>query len=291
MLAKADELPLGRGWQYEVKWDGVRCTATVSEGRVAMQSRSAKTDYAKRYPQIAAQLAQLYDGVYDGELVTLDENGETFGLSRGSEPALVLFDVIESEGHDQRGRPLSDRRELLEAILAEFDELDRLVLSPVFYDGEALLEWAEQRGIEGIMAKRRSSRYREGSRTGDWVKVKVRPEQEFVVCGWTDGKGSRRGRIGGLVLGYYDDSGALVYCGRAGCRTDHDQRIARALSPRATAPFERGVPKEERDAHWCEPELVVQVAFQRWTDDGRLWHPSFKRIRDDKEPRDVGRAA
>jgi bifunctional non-homologous end joining protein LigD len=140
--------------------------------------------------------------------------------------------------------------------------------------------------LEGIVAKRRSSPYRQNSRAGEWVKVKVRPEQEFVVVGWTPGKNGRAGRIGGLILAYYDGDD-LVYAGRAGGGDQFDRELETKLatvdeSPLAVVP--KAVPRERT---WVHPDLVVQVAYQRWTEDGVLWHPVLKTIRDDKSPRQV----
>ena len=298
MLAKAGELPVGDGWLYEVKWDGVRCVAEVVDGTVSMQSRSAKTDWTQQFPAIAEALERLpFDVVLDGEIVTPDENGYTFGLAAGAGSRVaarfVVFDVLSCFGTDTMAMPLDDRRKVLDviapALAAEGPGV--LELSPTFTDGEALLDWVAARGLEGIVAKRRSSRYIEGRRGDEWLKVKVRREQEFVVCGWTPGKNGRAGRIGGLVLGMYAEDGTLVYCGRAGMAEKHDDEMEKLLG---FAPFMAAqwcpfltVPREERDAFWVKPEVVVQVAYQRWTDEGRLQHPVMKAIRHDKEPREV----
>ena len=294
MLAKAGELPVGDGWLYEIKWDGVRCTATVVDGVVSMQSRSALTDWTQQFPAIAEALGRLpFDVVLDGEIVTPDESGHTFGLAAGAgsrvAARLVVFDVLSCFGSDTKAMPLTDRRKVLEMLGPAFaaEGPGVLEISPTFTDGEALLGWVATHGLEGIVAKRKSSRYIEGRRGDEWLKVKVRREQEFVVCGWTPGKNGRAGRIGGLVLGMYDRyDGSLVYCGRAGMAEAYDAELEAALLPRSETPFPV-VPREERDAYWVEPELVVQVAYQRWTPEGRLQHPVMKSIRRDKDARDV----
>jgi len=295
MLAKASELPVGDDWLYEIKWDGVRCVAEIVDGQVTMTSRSAKTDWTQQFPAIMEALERLpFDVVLDGEIVTPDENGHTFGLAAGAgsrvAARLIVFDVLECFGTSTRAMPLDDRRKLLDEVISPVlahEGPGVLEVSPTFSDGEGLAIWVAANGLEGIVAKRRSSRYIEGRRGDEWLKWKVRREQEFVVCGWTAGKNGRSGRIGGLVLGLYDDDGSLVYCGRAGMAEKHDEEMERALTQLAKpCPFP-AVPKEEREATWVEPELVVQVEYQRWTDEGRLQHPVMKSIRHDKEPRDV----
>lgn len=287
MMAKVGELPAGDGWQYEIKWDGFRCVATVKDGVVTMQSRSAKTELSDRFPNVARDLATLPDCVIDGEVVVFDEDGFTFGIpaADGRAGSLVAFDVLEDDGESVRHLPLRERRQILKRLL--HDAPESLGVSPAFDDGEQLLGWCAERGLEGIVAKRTESRYAEGTRRGEWLKIKLRVEQEFVVCGWTDGKNGRTGRIGGLVLGYWDD-GVLRYAGRTGSRDDHESLLRERLVA-GDCPLTAGVPGEERGAHWVEPTEVVQVAFQRWTDDGRLWHPIFQRMRDDKDAADVVR--
>jgi bifunctional non-homologous end joining protein LigD len=287
MLARpADELPVGY-WSYEVKWDGVRCVARVGADGVTMQSRSGKTDYASRFAHVGEQLIELQDCVLDGELVTFDGQGRTFGLARGAGPAAyVVFDLLERDGASVRTMAIELRRELLDDLFSAA-RLENVIRSPVFRDGPALMRHVAEQGMEGVVAKRDGSMYLDGKRSPYWLKVKLRPEQEFVVVGWTDGKGERAGRIGGLVLGYWEHE-ELRYAGRVGCRTDMDAAVKAAVTPIGSTPLSV-LPKEERDAHWCRPELVVQVAFQRWTEDGRLWHPICRGLRDDVNPDDVRR--
>jgi len=295
MLAKAGLLPVGDGWQFEVKWDGYRCVATVAGGVVVLQSRSGKTDYTEQFPRVAAELAELPDCVVDGELVVLDGNGdssfERMGAKGGA--SFVLFDLLEVAGEDARQRPLVLRRSLLEVLVASLPSgSETVVVSPAFGDGEALLAWASDRRLEGVVAKRLSSRYQEGARCDDWIKVKLRCEQEFVVAGYTPGEGALAGTVGALVLGYHDDAGVLQYAGRVGTGfTDAERnRIFDTVLPAPRAALE--APRAEaRGVVWVRPLLVAQVEFQRWTEDGRLWHPSYKGLRDDKRPADVRREA
>jgi bifunctional non-homologous end joining protein LigD len=164
----------------------------------------------------------------------------------------------------------------------------------VFENGEALLETAKQKAMEGIVCKRADSVYAEGKRPDTWLKLKIRMEQEFVVLGWTEGKNGFAGTVGALILGVYDGDD-LVFCGKAGTGLgsyDRDRMYAELGQAQVVDRSQYvGVPpdKEYREAHWIEPTLVVQVAFQRWTRDGRLWHPSIQYQRDDKDPREVVR--
>jgi bifunctional non-homologous end joining protein LigD len=166
-------------------------------------------------------------------------------------------------------------------------------LSPVFEDGEALLAEVAERRLEGVVSKPKSSRYVDGHR--GWVKVKLRNQQEFVVLGWTKGKGALEGVVGGLALGYRDGEN-WVYVGRAGTGPKEHERVM--LLERLEG-LEKGRPAnvltgnaanaEIQRIQWVKPEMVVEVAFQRWSPDGRLVIPSLKGVRDDKDAMDVGR--
>lgn len=206
---------------------------------------------------------------------------------------MIVFDVLAAEGVNVRGEPLSARKLLVTELLRAADSV-YVAESPSFEDGELLLRCAEEQGFEGIVAKRTGSTYQEGRRGPDWLKFKVRNEQEFVVVGYTPGEGSLEGMFGALVLGVHDESGKLVYAGKVGTGFDlpERRRLGKLLGMRTTAaPVALGdsQAKSLKDVLWVMPKLVVQVAFQRWTPDGVLWHPSYKGERIDKEPGDVVR--
>ena len=298
MLCKAGELPVGPEWLYEVKWDGYRCIARVQDGEVSMVSRSGKTDYVGQFPQIAELLNGWPDVVLDGELVVLDESGGSSLGSMGSKAGatLIVFDVLEMFGSDLRSLPLTDRRRVLEETL----ELvfanaggGRIAVSPTFDDGQELLAYVIERNLEGVIAKKRSGVYVEGARS--WVKVKLRNAQEFVVLGWTPGNGALTGRVGGLLLGVREN-GRWLYVGRAGSGPGD---VERARLQELLEPLERdrhpevdtgkAARAELKDVRWVEPALVVHVAFQRWSKDGRLVIPSLKGVRSDKAAVDVTR--
>jgi bifunctional non-homologous end joining protein LigD len=297
MLATlATELPQGPDWLFEPKWDGYRALAYVREGDVELRSRR-DNDLTERFVEIAKALPRAVRSpncVLDGEVCALDESGRSsFSLMQQGRGKLVyyVFDVLEIDGEPVVDRPLGERRRLLGELLDRRSQTVRL--SEVFDDGEALLEAAAQQGLEGVMAKRAASAY-EQKRSRNWVKVKVRPEQEFIVAGYTKGQG-RRARLGSLVLAV-QERGGLRWVGNVG--TGFTEQMLDGLLERLRAlerpgsPFPE-LPKMPRvrkgDVVWVEPELVVQVEFAEWTHDGHLRAPSFLGLRDDKRAEEVRR--
>jgi bifunctional non-homologous end joining protein LigD len=207
----------------------------------------------------------------------------------------VVFDLLHLDGHDLTALPLVDRRRLLDQLL---DAGPAWRTSPLHDDGPALLAAAHERGLEGVVAKRLDSPYEPGKRTRSWLKVKVRRRQEMVIGGWVLGEGTRDGRIGALLVGYHDaagDGGPLRFAGRVGTGfTEVElQRLAAQMAPLATddCPFDPLPPRAEllRGPRWVRPELVAELAFAEWTGDGRLRHPSYLGVRDDKAAADVTR--
>ncbi|HXR12422.1 MAG TPA: DNA ligase D [Gaiellaceae bacterium] len=294
MLATpADELPAGEGWLFEVKWDGYRALGYVRGGEARLVSRNGN-DLTGRFPGAARTLEQVVrspECVVDGEVCALDENGRpSFSAMQQGKPGTpivyALFDVLEIDGEPVLDLPLTERRERLEQLL---DLRNKTVqLSGAFDDGEALYRAASEQGLEGVMAKRAASRYVEGRRTRDWLKIKTHGRQEFVICGWTRGQGRREGRFGALVLGMHRD-GELVWVGNCGTgftERDIDELFAK-LEPlrRDTSPLDvvPTMPKVRKgDVVWVEPKLVCEVSFVEWTHEGHLRAPSFEGLRDDK---------
>ena len=295
----AERLPSGSGWLFEPKWDGYRVLGYVRGGVATLRSRRGN-DLTERFAGVAKELPKALrspDAVVDGEVCALDEQGRpSFSAMQQAKPGTPLvyevFDLLELDGKPLLDLPLTERRERLEALMAP----SRVVqLSGAFEDGEALLEAAREQGLEGLMAKRAGSRYQEGKRGREWLKVKTHGRQEFVICGWTKGQGRREGRFGSLVLGVErDDEWVWVgNCGTGFTERDIDELLAR-LEPlrRGTTPF-AAVPKMPKvrkgDVVWVEPELVCEVEFAEWTHDGHLRAPSFQGLRDDKPARAVRR--
>src|SRR5205823_60941 len=206
-----------------------------------------------------------------------------------------VFDLLELEGEPLVDLPLVERRKRLTKLL---DRRNRTVrLSEAFDDGNALLQAATEQRLEGIVAKRLDSRYAQGRRTRDWLKIKTHGEQEFVITGFTKGTGRRASSFGSLVLGYYQ-GGELVYVGNVGTGFNSREidKLLDELRPlkRPTPPF-REVPKmpkvRKSDVVWVEPKLVCEVEFSEWTHDGRLRAPSYKGLREDKAAEEVRREA
>ena len=289
MLATpADDLPRGSGWLYEVKWDGFRAVARMSGGDVELWSRGGH-DLRERFADVARALPRGLgspDCVVDGEVCALDEEGKpSFSLLQsGDAPRTYLvFDLLELDREDVTAEPLSRRRELLEPLVAAGDPVVRL--SPVFEDGRALLREVKERKLEGVVAKRASSPYRPGRRTGDWVKVKTRAQEVFWICGFTAGKGSRAD-LGALVLGAGSPPD-LRFVGSVGSglgAAELDdlgvrlQALRRERSVFSPAPKVAGVT-------WVEPELRCRVEYTELTRDGRLRAPVFVRLETDEAPR------
>jgi bifunctional non-homologous end joining protein LigD len=298
MLALLERtVPHGDDWIYEVKFDGYRALAYVHGGECRLVSRN-RNDLTERFPQVAKEVVKATkspNAVLDGEVCRLTAEGRaSFSeLQQGSGPLVYYaFDLLELDGEPLVELPLRDRKARLRKLLDGRNKTVRY--SDDFDDGAALLEAAEAQGLEGIMAKRGGSKYLQGRRTRDWVKVKVHGEQEFVVAGYTRGSGRRAGTFGSLVLAVNEDDGGLRYVGNVGTGFDDAEirRLLKLLRPlhRATSPF-AVVPKMPRvrkdDVQWVEPRLVAQVRFGEWTHDGHLRHPAYLGIREDKAAADV----
>lgn len=300
MLATTAALPPDDGrWAFEVKWDGVRALVGVQDGRLRATSRNGN-DVTAAYPELSGLTTALAGRqvLLDGEVVALDARGRAdFGLLQsrmhvrspgaallGSAPVqLLLFDLLHLDGRSLLDRGWDDRRTAL-------DELGLAAGSwqvPGWFPsgGQALLEATREQGLEGVVAKRRDSRYTPGRRSDSWLKVKNVRRTSAVVAGWKPGGGGRSGRIGSLLLGVPGEHG-LDYAGHVGTGFTGAvlADLAQRLGPlrRATSPFATEVPREHaRDAVWVEPVLVCEVDYATWTRDGRLRHPSYKGLRDD----------
>ena len=299
MLATAErEVPRGGRWLFEVKFDGYRALAYVRGGECRLVSRNGN-DLTGRFPTVARDVAKAVKSphaVVDGEVCRLDERGRSSfsELQQGSGPLVYYaFDLLELDGEQLVELPLTQRKERLRELL---DGRVRSVrLSESFDDGQALLEAGREQGLEGIVAKRADSRYQQGRRTRDWLKIKAHGRQEFVVAGYTRGAGRRAGTFGSLVLGVHED-GALSYVGNVGTGFDDAEirRLLGLLRPlhRSTTPFPQApkMPRVRRgDVQWVEPRLVAEISFGEWTHDGHVRHPVYQGLRDDKRAAEVAR--
>jgi DNA ligase D-like protein (predicted ligase) len=300
------DVPAGKEWIFELKWDGVRALVLRAGGVVEIRARTG-TVVTARYPEVAEALAGLAGGDFalDGEIVALDERGAPsferlqermhLGSARAARAAAMrapvvvyLFDCLVLEGQDLRALPLRARKRLLERLLPRTGPLR--FCAHVAGPGGRFLAVVRAAGLEGMVAKRATSPYR-GGRSLDWRKIKCTLQQEFVIGGWTKPRGSRP-HLGALHLGVYDH-GELVYAGRVGSGLSEGVlrqlvRRLRALGAGAS-PFTRGAPPRGPEHHWVRPELVCEVRFAAWTSDGLLRQPVFLGLRSDKPPAAVRR--
>jgi bifunctional non-homologous end joining protein LigD len=280
------------GWIFERKLDGIRCLAFKADRRVRLRSRN-DLSLNGRFPEIVAALEAdpVTDVVLDGEIVAFDGAQTSFARlqQRGVRPARAfyyVFDILRVDGEDVTDEPLRARKARLRRALV-FDDPIRMTLHRN-RDGEAFFAEACRKGWEGLIAKRADAQYTHG-RSRDWLKFKCSAEQELVIGGYTAPRGSRTD-LGALLLGYYDRD-RLRYAGKVGTGFTRAtlRDLAGRLEPlrRERSPFADEV--RERTATWVEPRLVAQIGFSEWTRDGRLRHPRFLGLRDDKDAREVVR--
>ncbi|TDO52944.1 DNA ligase D [Kribbella sp. VKM Ac-2571] len=286
-------------WIYERKLDGVRCLVHRTGDRVSLYSRNHH-ELNNSYPELVDALtAQQGDFVLDGEIVAFAGHVTSFArlqqrmqvkdpeAARRSNVAvyLYLFDVLRQNDRDLTGLELRERKAVLRKLLTYADPLRYTAHRN--RDGVAYWEHACRQGWEGVIAKRADSTYAHG-RSKDWLKFKCVTAQEFVIGGFTDPQGSRSG-FGALLVGYYE-SGELRYAGKVG--TGYDQHTLDELGRELVAleqdepAFAKGNLPRSR-VHWVKPRLVGQIAFSEWTRDGRLRHPRFQGLRDDKSAHEV----
>jgi bifunctional non-homologous end joining protein LigD len=300
--------PDEENWAYEIKWDGVRALAYCEVGHLRLESRNLR-EITSHYPELRPLAAELgaREALLDGEVVAFDDDGRpSFERLQGrmnlaSEAAVrrrmsdipvtyLVFDLIYLDGRSLMDLPYTDRREQLDALGLDGPSWQ----TPRSHrgEGEALLRLTEERGLEGLVAKRLDSRYLPGRRSRAWLKVKNLRSQELVIGGWLPGQGRRKDTIGAILVGYYEDGDGgqrLRYAGRVGTGfTEAElQRLAKKLEPLRTkqSPFEGRQPPKQ--AVFVEPRLVAEVAFREWTAARTLRAPVYKGLRTDKNPTEV----
>jgi bifunctional non-homologous end joining protein LigD len=307
MLASPTDAPLvDPELLYEPKYDGIRAIADIGT-RVRLWSRLGN-DKTGQFPEVVKALQQWAERlrspvVLDGEIVALDDRGDPAGFQklqgrvheksgheRFSSVAFIAFDLLREGSTDLRDRPLTERRAALERLFGPARSSVLRISESVRGDGRSLYQRALDSGWEGLIAKHASSRYQSGKRTPDWRKLKIVHEQELVIGGWTEPRQTRE-NFGALLVGVYEDPG-LAYVGHVGTGFNEAEltRVMKRLRPIETTrcPF-RERPKTNERPHWVQPKLVAQIKFTEWTADGKLRHPVYLGLRDDKKPEDVRR--
>jgi bifunctional non-homologous end joining protein LigD len=306
MLARTGTLPPDDGrWAYEVKWDGVRAIGYAEGGRLKLLSRN-NNDVTPRYPELRELGRALgsHEAVLDGEVVAFGPDGKPSfqvlqsrmhvvsdaaqrRLAAAHPVAYVIFDLLFLDGHSLMEQTYEERREALASLALSGSNWQ----TPAHRvgDGAALLEATRAQGLEGVIAKRLDCPYIPGRRSQGWVKVKNIRRTDVVIGGWLSGEGGRTGRLGALVVGYYDDDGSLRYAGRVGSGFDDREldRLGKLLAERErdTSPFEGRQPPKL--ARFVEPDLVAAVDYSMWTSANTLRQPSYKGLREDVPAADV----
>jgi len=294
-----DDVPEGRDWLFEMKFDGYRALAATSGANVRIYTRNGQ-DWTAKFPGIAGAVARLdLDGaLLDGEIVAIDEKGRSDfaslqGALQGDDATLsyFVFDLLQEGGHSLLRKSLLHRKERLRDLLGDAGRK-----GPVFFvdhvesNGAAMLASLCDKGFEGVIAKRGESTYTPGRRTKSWVKVKCGREQEFVIVGWS--KSDKKDRpFASIVLAVHED-GKLRYAGRVG--SGFSQRtlamLAKRFKPVSKPPVGDKLPRAiTRDIQWVKPELVAQVEFAEFTGDGIVRQGRFLGLREDKPARKVTR--
>jgi bifunctional non-homologous end joining protein LigD len=300
-------------WLFELKWDGYRVEAVVSGGKVRLWTRN-RQDAARYFPDLASSATWISarDAVVDGEVVALDPEGrpdfsllqERTGIRVGSAGATAasrrtsgsrgdiplryqVFDLLYLDGRSLLDVPLEDRKRLLRTVLRDHAVVH--YATHVEAEGEAFYEAARGRGLEGIVAKLRTSRYEPGRRSRSWLKLKIRNEQELIVVGYEPGQGSHK-ELGSLLVGVYDD-GHLVFAGGvgSGINTKTRAEFVRELDAiRVDQPPVENAPRL-RTARWVEPRIVIRAEFAEWTTEGLVRQAAYKGREIGKDPRSVVR--
>lgn len=282
-------------WLFEVKWDGYRAIAEIQDGKVSLYSRNQISLNKKFFPITEALQKFGFEAVLDGEIVVVDDQGrpdfqmlQNYQKSGRGHLLYYVFDLLFFHGHDLTSLPLLRRKELLKEILPS----DRHIKfsDHVREEGVLFFQVVKEKGLEGIVAKHSPSTYRMGRRSRQWLKIKTQLAQEGVIAGFTEPRGGRK-YFGSLVLGAYEGN-ELIYIGHSGGGFSAEtlKEIYEKLQPliRKECPF-KIEPPTTTPITWVKPELVCEVTFAGWTEDGLMRQPVFSRLREDKAAQEVGR--
>jgi bifunctional non-homologous end joining protein LigD len=296
MLATLVKKPFDHpDWIFEVKWDGYRAVAEIREGVVSLYSRN-RISLDEKFSPIADSLQKLgFDAVIDGEIVVVDDLGhpdfqmlQNYRKLKSGHLLYYVFDLLHFQGHDLTGLPLLRRKDILRKVLLSSPKIK--FSDHVWKEGVLFFNAVKEKGLEGIIAKHSQSTYQMGRRSRQWLKVKTRLTQEGVIAGFTEPRGGRR-YFGTLVLGAFEGD-ELIYIGHSGggFTAKNLKELRERLDPliQKKCPF-KIEPKTYTPVTWLKPELVCEVAFAGWTEDGIMRQPVFLRLREDKTAREVVR--
>lgn len=296
MLATLVKAPFDHpDWLFEVKWDGYRAIAEIQDGKVSLYTRNQISLNQKFYPITESLQKFGFEAVLDGEIVVVDEQGQpnfqmlqNYQKSGRGHLLYYVFDLLFFDGHDLTNLPLITRKELLKKILPAARHIK--FSDHVWEEGALFFQVVKEKGLEGIVAKHSHSAYRMGKRSRQWLKIKTQLAQEGVIAGFTEPRGGRK-YFGSLVLGAYE-GGELIYIGHSGggFGAKNLKNIYERLQPliQKECPF-KIEPATNALVTWVKPELVCEVTFAGWTEEGLMRHPVFSRLREDKAAREVGR--
>jgi bifunctional non-homologous end joining protein LigD len=290
-----DNVPAGAGWLHEMKYDGYRCLIAIGGGKTKIYTRSG-LDWTDKFPEIAEAALEIeaHSALIDGEIVKLDEHGNTGfsalqeAISEGGRGLTAfVFDLLELNGEDVAKRPNSERKQKLAALIGDGVPPFIHYADHVIGHGEKLFDAMCEAGQEGIIAKRADAPYR-GGRTKSWLKIKCTRRQEFVIVGWTTSDSKARA-LRSLHLAV-NDEGGLRYAGKVGTgfsMTTLEELLAKLGKLEVKEPPLEVPRAERRGTHWVKPKLVAEVAFAEFTGDNIVRHASFLGLREDKKPAEI----
>jgi len=301
MLAQLSEPFDSPDYLYEIKWDGTRCLAFISRGKVRLQNRRLH-DITYRYPELQdlPKHVKAHSAILDGEIVILEGGKPNFEKLQEREhiddenvieirasllPATyIVFDILYVDGQDVTQKPLWERKQILSQTVREDTHI--VVADYVEKEGKLYFEEAVKKHLEGIIAKERNSPYLIGERSHYWLKIKKKMTQDAIICGYTRGYGHRTMVFGALILGAYDRKGELVHIGDVGTGFSDEEierlfQILRKLEV-SHCPF-RKKPEVPKHHAWVEPKLICEVEFVEWTSESKMRAPRYKGLREDKD--------
>jgi bifunctional non-homologous end joining protein LigD len=298
MLARPAEAPFSSAdWIFEVKWDGIRAISYVKDG-LSVRSRNQK-ELIDNFPELSELIDLTQDTVLDGEIVVMKDGkpdfqtiiqrmqnikpGDIKYMSIKFPATYIIFDILEKDGKELLDIPLMERKRILKNSVKEGKSA--VISLSVEETGDAYFRAVLEKGLEGIMAKKKQSSYEPGKRSSNWLKIKQAKTCDCVIFGYTKGEGDREKTFGSLILGLYDAAGP-VFIGKVGTGFSEEDREDMKHSLDKYKVEEETLPgvDREREITWLRPDLVCEVGYQTVTDDGKLRIPVFKRFRGDKDP-------